>query len=267
MSHQATKHERAVWEQFWEQKTELSTVYSPSARIIDNLRAVTEVQGKKVLEVGAGTGRTSFELMHNSAYVVILDYAESSLSIVQELLSKANKSADIIRADAFHLPFKNNTFDIVFHQGLLEHFKNPKPLLKENYRVLSHGGLALVDVPQRYHIYTIIKHILIWLNKWFAGWETEFSIGELKCLLPSAGFNIVHFYGEWMRPSLFYRIFREVVRKFGINLTLYPQSIDIIARVRAGIRNAIRWCPFAVYTYLDIGVVGKKGGKEGEIGN
>lgn len=259
MSNKTTKHERAVWEQFWEKKAELSKVYSPSSRIVDNLKTVTELEGKKVLEVGAGTGRTSFELQQAGAYVIVLDYSENSLRIVQELFSSVNKRIEIIQADAFHLPFKNDVLDIVFHQGLLEHFKTPQPLLKENYRVLRPGGLTLVDVPQKFHIYTAIKHILIWLNAWFAGWETEFSIGELKHLMRSAGFRIVHFYGEWMRPSLFYRMFREALHKIGINMPLYMKGPELLRRVRSAIRNMVKRCPFAIYTCLDIGVVGQKG--------
>jgi hypothetical protein len=37
--------------------------------------------------------------------------------------------------------------------------------------VIKKGGFALADVPQRYHLYTAVKHLLIRLNKWFCGWE------------------------------------------------------------------------------------------------
>jgi len=96
----------------------------------------------------------------------------------------------LTQANAFKIPVPDATFDIVFHQGLLEHFKDPLPLLEEQFRVLKPGGFLLVDVPQRYHIYTVIKHTLIFLNKWFAGWETEFSIGRLTKLLTQSGFII-----------------------------------------------------------------------------
>ena len=42
--------------------------------------------------------------------------------------------------DAFALPFADGTFDVVFHQGLLEHFRNPDDLIAENARVLKPGG-------------------------------------------------------------------------------------------------------------------------------
>ena len=258
MLNQSTKHEKDVWEQFWDKKSELSEVYSPSSRIIYNITSITGLRGKRVLEVGAGTGRTSYELVQLDAHVIVLDYAGRSLRIVKELFSNVGEGIEIVQADAFHLPFKNNVLDVVFHQGLLEHFKTPEPLLHENYRVLKPEGLALVDVPQRFHIYTLIKHVLIWFNAWFAGWETEFSVGELKRLMRKTGFRIVSQYGEWMRPSLFYRIFRELLRKIRITLPLYPQGPKAIRRIRSFIRKLLMRCPLAIYTYLDIGVVGKK---------
>jgi len=61
-------------------------------------------------------------------------------------------------ADACRMPFREGAFDLVFHQGLMEHFRDPAPLLRENARVLKRGGHLLVDVPQRFHVYTLAKN-------------------------------------------------------------------------------------------------------------
>ena len=259
MTNDSAKHERDVWEKFWEQKSELAKVYSPSARIIENLKIAGNLDKKIILEVGAGTGRTSFELVQFGATIIILDYAESSLKIMQELFRSINTKIYIIQADAFHLPFKEGVIDIVFHQGLIEHFKYPGPILSENFRVLKCNGLALVDVPQKYHIYTVIKHILMFFNRWFAGWETEYSIAELKKMIRITGFNIIHIYGEWMHPSLFYRILREVLKKINIELPLYPHGPKFLSKIRSAIRETIKRFPFSKYTFLDIGVICRKG--------
>ena len=102
----------------------------------------------------------------------------NSLNIIKNIATEEKVEVNPVGGNAFSLPFPDASFDLVFHQGLLEHFrqKEANNLLKENIRVLKSGGLLLVDVPQRYHIYTVMKHILIALDKWFAGWEREFSI-------------------------------------------------------------------------------------------
>ena len=56
-------------------------------------------------------------------------------------------------------------------------------------------------MPQRWHFYTLLKHAMIATGTWFAGWETEFSIGELERLMRGAGVRVVHRYGAWMVPG------------------------------------------------------------------
>ena len=258
MSKKGRHSTRQNWERFWEQKQRVEDVYDNAERIVHKLKANVELSGKKVLEVGAGTGRDSFMLVKEGALVYVLDYAENSLKIMQQLHQKAALNVQLLQADAFKLPIANNSFDVVFHQGLLEHFRNPVPLLEENFRVLKPGGILLVDVPQKYHVYTIIKHILIGFNRWFAGWETEFTIKELQSLVTQVGFEVKSSYGEWMRPSLFYRIVRELLLKVNVKLPLYPKGLGVFRHWRDVLRKRLLKHQITLYTGLDIGVIGIK---------
>ncbi len=249
------------WEKFWHEKKEISQVYSTGDRIFSNLKSLTEFKGKKILEVGAGSGRDSFRLAHEKAQVFVLDYSPKALDIINKLNDKNGAQVNCLQADAFNMPIPDESFDIVFHQGLLEHFRDPLPLLQENNRILKQGGLLLVDVPQRYHIYTAIKHFLILINKWFAGWETEFSIKQLNKLMNKAGFETKREYGNWMRPSLFYRIFREVLLTIKLKLPLYPKGFKYTRNLRNVFRNRFSKKKWAFYTFLDIGVIGQKTGQ------
>ncbi|NOY57670.1 MAG: class I SAM-dependent methyltransferase, partial [Calditrichaeota bacterium] len=131
-----SRHSKKVWEDFWQEKQEIEEVYSNSDRIIKQIQQTVDVKGKLIMEVGAGSGRDSFKLIDAGAKVITLDYAESSLEVIKKLAQKSDVSIFLIRGDAFHLPFKDNALDVVFHQGLLEHFENPQDILAENYRVI-----------------------------------------------------------------------------------------------------------------------------------
>jgi ubiquinone/menaquinone biosynthesis C-methylase UbiE len=170
------------WETFWQKKENFHEYYSNTDRVLRNLTALMDLKGKKVLEIGAGTGRDSLNLVKYGAEVYQLDYAENALRLMKDVADESGLPVHLIGGNAFRLPFRDQSFDVVFHQGLLEHFREPTAtnLLKENARIVKSGGLLLVDVPQRYHPYTVMKHVLIALNLWFAGWEREFSIGELE---------------------------------------------------------------------------------------
>jgi ubiquinone/menaquinone biosynthesis C-methylase UbiE len=252
---------KADWDNFWKSKSDVHDVYSNADRVLRNLAAVTDLKGKCVLEVGAGTGRDSLRLVKSGVEVFLLDYVASSLAIIRTLSKQEGIRAHLVQGNAFSLPFPDLAFDVVFHQGLLEHFRaeEARKLLSENVRVLKGGGYLLVDVPQRYHIYTIIKHILILFGRWFAGWEREFSIRELERVFRDHGLTLVRTYGEWMYPSLFYRAIREVLHKVGIKLPLTPQVGGALTKLRKWSRERALQSRLALYTSISIGVIGRKG--------
>jgi len=258
MAQKTAQHRREVWDQFWQDKDEIAEVYSNSGRVIDPLLRLGDPAGRWVLEVGAGSGRDSFALAGRGARVIMLDYSAPALQVMQKLAQGASRAVYLVRGDAFHLPFRTDALDLVFHQGLLEHFTRPDEILAENLRVLRPGGAALADVPQRYHLYTAVKHLLICLNKWFAGWETEFSRSQLDRLFTATGFERIEFYGDWMRPSFIYRAGREAMKKLHIHLPLYPPSLPLAGRIRSFLRNALKRRPCHLYTVMDIGVIGRK---------
>ena len=250
---------RENWDTFWRAKEKVEEVYSNAGRLPDHLSAVLDVRGKRILEIGAGTGRDSFPLVGRGAHVFQLDYSEPSLQILKKLSQEQRLSVRILGGDTFALPFKDESFDVVFHQGLLEHFRVPKAeaLLKENLRILKKGGLLLVDVPQRFHLYTVAKHILMFFGKWFAGWERSFTVGELRLVLVRLGIKPIYSYGEWMYPSFIYRASREVLKKFGLILPLYPK-VPGLSRLRSSARSALLKTSLPLFTGISIGVIARK---------
>ncbi len=98
------------------------------------------LKDKKVLDVGAGTGRLSLPLANRGASVTALDVSPKIL----ELVKKKNSKIVTIVGDAESLPFENNIFDIVTAAFLIVHLKNPTRFFDEAYRVLKDGGILVV---------------------------------------------------------------------------------------------------------------------------
>ncbi len=53
-----------------------------------------------------------------------------------------------VKADICDLPFKDNEFDVVFCNHVLEHIPNDKKAMQELYRVLKKGGFGIFQIPQ-----------------------------------------------------------------------------------------------------------------------
>jgi SAM-dependent methyltransferase len=190
-----------------------------------------------VMEVGAATARDSVILSDSGAKVVALDYSHEALKLAREAAGRSGSTLLLVCGDALALPFRDGAFDLVFHQGVLEHFHQPLPLLQENARVTRPGGTVLVDVPQTFHVYTLMKKLLIALNAWFAGWETQFTVGSLGLLLEDSGLETFGSYGRFFAPSLAYRVLREVLMKIHIKLPLRPVIVPPVHRLRASLRK------------------------------
>lgn len=98
------------------------------------------VSGKKVLDVGAGTGRLSVPLYKLGADVTALDVSAGML----EVLKKKNHSIQTVVGEAESLPFANEVFDFVVASFLIVHLKDPSRFFDEAYRVLKDGGALVV---------------------------------------------------------------------------------------------------------------------------
>ncbi len=53
-----------------------------------------------------------------------------------------------VKADICNLPFKNDSFDVVFCNHVLEHIPDDKKAMQELFRVLKKGGFGVFQIPQ-----------------------------------------------------------------------------------------------------------------------
>ena len=101
---------------------------------------------KKILDVGAGTGRLSLKLKQHDAEVVALDISPQMLSE----FNRKNKNIQTVVGEAESLPFPAETFDLVVAAFLIVHLKNPTIFFNEAHRVLKNEGKLLVtNINQR----------------------------------------------------------------------------------------------------------------------
>jgi len=107
---------------------------------------LTDLTGKDVLDVGAGTGRLSVTLFRRGAKVTALDVSVKML----ERLHKKSPTINIVEGDAENLPFESESFDLVTTAFVVVHLKDPSIFFKEAERVLRSGGeLIITNINQK----------------------------------------------------------------------------------------------------------------------
>ena len=255
------------WQRFWEQADalDLDDVYGTDGRLVREIAGLLDpagtgdLGGRRILEVGAGTGRDAVTLAAMGAEVVTLDYVAGSLGLTLKAAGRAGVRVTAVCGDGTGSPFADGSFDVVFHQGLLEHFRDPLPMIRDNLRILKPGGCAVIDVPQTFHYYTLGKQALIAIDRWFAGWETQFTIAQLEALVRGEGLQVVRSYGDWMVPGLWYRALRKLVlTRTGRKLPMFPEPVPALARLGEAWRRAFGRTRLSLYTTPTIGVIARK---------
>jgi ubiquinone/menaquinone biosynthesis C-methylase UbiE len=98
-------------------------------------------QGKKVLEIGCGTGIDALQFLRQGAKICAIDFSKQSVNIARNRVSTFGFNAQcIFVADAERLPFSDNQFDLVYSWGVLHHTPNIEKAVTEIYRVVRPSG-------------------------------------------------------------------------------------------------------------------------------
>jgi len=98
-----------------------------------------------ILDVGCGIG-TFLSTVSNKFddEVSGIDISPGMIEKSRELLGE---SADLRVGDSEHLPWNDESFDIVTCIASFHHYPNPEPVLREMKRVLKHGGSLMIADP------------------------------------------------------------------------------------------------------------------------
>ncbi len=113
--------------------------------------------GTRVLDIGCGMGRHSFEAFRRGAQVTAADLDTRALAEVDKM-SEAMVEAGQVPPGAqlktevvnvLEMPFDDGSFDVVIASEILEHIPDDAGAMAEITRVLRRRGLAAVTVPRR----------------------------------------------------------------------------------------------------------------------
>ncbi len=111
-----------------------------------------DLVGKRVLEIGSGAGAHSCLFKRRGAIVISVDLTpDRAISTARKLaLTRGQGPARAYQADAENLPFADESFDIVYSNGVLHHSEDTTRCVAEVHRVLRRGGRAVIMLYSRH---------------------------------------------------------------------------------------------------------------------
>lgn len=112
--------------------------------------------GSRILDIGCGTGRHTcgaFRFRNVVAIGVDINFddvfeAQSRLKNQERLGEHGGGMCKVSVADIYHLPFRDNYFDLVICSEILEHLHDEKTAVSESVRVLKPYKDLVVSVPK-----------------------------------------------------------------------------------------------------------------------
>lgn len=141
---------------------------------------------KKVLEIGAGPAQYSWLIsdQYSPRKMIAVDLMAHQLLRFKRQLNAAGVRA--VSADCFSLPFRSETFDVVFGSLVLAQFGNLREFLQEIGRVLFRGGQYFGIEPSLQNPMHLIRHFL---GKHSQN-EVLQSVGWTRQEFQAAGFQV-----------------------------------------------------------------------------
>jgi SAM-dependent methyltransferase len=157
-----------------------------------------EAKNTKILRFAADAG----------ADVYGIDISIEILRGAEDVFRDSPGRRGFIVSDVRAVAFAEGVFDGIYSMGTIEHFKEHGQAVRECFRVLRKGGVAVIGVPNARDPF--LRPLLVWtlrrLGLYAYGYERAFSMRALERLLVAEGFEVVDrtgilFIPGWLRMA------------------------------------------------------------------
>ncbi len=171
----------------------------------------------KILDAGAGTGGT-MQSLAELGEVWGCDVSPEALAFCQQ------RGLDrLVQCSIEHLEFADDTFDALTSCDVIEHAADDQQALREFYRVLRPGGVAVITVPALQFLWSAHDEVLHHFRR--------YNKRPLRRLLRAAGFEelkLTYVVSFLMPLMVIHRLVMRITRRGAprIGITLLPAFID-----------------------------------------
>lgn len=139
------------WDHAWSKppRMRLPSRLNLSIRNTQRLLRTHVRRGMRFLEIGCAPGKMlAWVAEVLGADVAGLDYSKAGMGFAQQLFDTLGIPGDLRCEDVFDNSFKCDSFDVVYSSGLIEHFDDPRDIVREHVTLLRPGGKAIITIPK-----------------------------------------------------------------------------------------------------------------------
>jgi len=148
-THQA-KTTKEYWGGIWHSapRLRLPLGVDIGTRNLQRLLKAHVTPGMRFLEIGCAPGKMlAWVACILKADVSGLDYSERGLQFTRELFDALGIRGDLRCENMLSTTFCPGSFSLVFSAGVIEHFDDPREVVKSHVMLLRPGGTAVMTVP------------------------------------------------------------------------------------------------------------------------
>ncbi len=157
----------------------------------NNLHYLALEKGERVLDLGCGAGDETIAvaaLLAEEGEAVGLDLTPEMIEIAnQNALEKGIENVSFVNASIEELPFKDNEFDAVISNCVINHAADKNRVYREIFRVLKSGGRFVVSDAVCKE--ALPEHIKNDPDQWAACFAGAITEKEYLQSIQTAGFN------------------------------------------------------------------------------
>lgn len=186
-------NEPQLWDDMWKNREEINeNVFFKCVvdAVIENINV--PLKNALILEAGAGTGTSSFQLAKRGSKVTLVDFSKPAIEKMERLFTRGGFEAKFLCNDIRKMDEKDDTYDVVFNSGVLEHFSynDQVSILRELGRVCKPNGRIITMNPNAKCIfYRFWKWGLESMNSW--EWGDETPVVSLESQFRAAGLQLI----------------------------------------------------------------------------
>ena len=141
-------------------------------------------RGRRLLEIGCGTGVDLARFAKGGANVTGIDLAPKGIELAVQNFTHRELPGSFSVMDGEEMGFPDDWFDVVYAHGVLQYTANARKMVREIHRVLRPGGEALLMVYNKYSwLHALSKLTGVALEHEDAPGFRLYSIPEFKGLL------------------------------------------------------------------------------------